>query len=155
MTTVGETLNHRSDLQKRIEQLEERIRKSVLVQEGDEPPEQPDALLDEHGALCDRLERVIAQINRTNAATRLPSGETVTEALARRDVLEMRASALRAAIRAATNDGLLGRYSRSEIRLVRQIRVKDVQARLDAFAKERRELDTRLQEHNWTNVLIE
>lgn len=155
MTTVGETLNHRSDLQKRIEQLEERLRKSVLVQEGDEPPEQPGALLDEHGTLCDQLERVIAQINRTNAATRLPSGETVTEALARRDVLEMRASALRSAIRAATNDGLLGRYSRSEIRLVRQIRVKDVQARLDAYAKERRELDTRLQEHNWTNLLIE
>jgi hypothetical protein len=155
MTTVGETLNRRSDLQKRIAQLEERLRKSVLVQEGDEPPERPDELLDDHRALCDQLERVIAQINHTNAATRLPRGETVTEALARRDVLEMRASALRTAIRAATNDGLFGRYSRSEIRLVRQVRVKDVQAQLDAYAKERRELDTRLQEHNWAIPLIE
>jgi hypothetical protein len=61
---------------------------------------------------------LIAQINHTNAGTRLSTGESVTEALARRDALALRQGALRAAIRAATNDGL-PRYSRSEIRMVR------------------------------------
>jgi hypothetical protein len=100
MITVGEALNHRSDLQKRIAQLEERLRASVLEQEGEEPPEQPEALIRDIDAHCTELQRLIAQINHSNASTKLPSGETVTEALARRDVLGVRAGALRAAIRA-------------------------------------------------------
>jgi hypothetical protein len=152
--TIGEALNRRSDLQKRIAQLQERLRASALVQEGDEPPESPDALIVELDALCDELERVIAQINLTNADTRLSTGATVTEALARRDVLGLRQSGLRGAIRAATNDGF-PRYSRSEIRMVRQIRVSEVQARVDALAKEQRELDALLQQHNWTTPLVE
>ena len=155
MTTIGEALNRRSDLQKRITQLEERLRASVLVQEGEEPPERPEELMSELDSLCGELELLIARINHTNAATTLSTGQTVTEALARRDVLALRASALRSAIRAATDRGLFGRYSRSEIRTVRQIRVGDLQALVDSRAKEQRELDDRLQEHNWTTPLIE
>jgi hypothetical protein len=69
--------------------------------------------------------------------------------------LTLRAAALRTVIRAATDRGLFGRYSRSEIRMVRQIRVSDVQSEVDARAKEQRELDNDLQEHNWTTQLIE
>jgi hypothetical protein len=155
MTTVGEALNRRSDLQKRIAQLEERLRTSVLVQEDEQPPEQPEELLSELDDHCAELQRLIARINHTNASSRLPNGETVTEALARRDVLALRATALRTVIRAATDRGLFGRYSRSEIRMVRQIRVSDVQSEVDARAKEQRELDNDLQEHNWTTQLIE
>jgi len=155
MTTVGEALNRRSDLQKRIAQLEERLRTSVLVQEDEQPPEEPEELLSELDAHCTELQRLIAKLNHTNASSRLPTGETVTEALARRDVLALRAAALRTVIRAATDRGLFGRYSRSEIRMVRQIRVSDVQNEVDARAKEQRELDNNLQEHNWTTQLIE
>jgi hypothetical protein len=152
--TVGEALNRRSDLQKRIAQLQDRLRASVLVQEGDEPPESADDLLTELDSLCDELQELIARINHTNATTTLATGETVTEGLARRDVLALRQSGLRQAVRAATNDGL-SRYSRSEIRMVRQIGVTDVQRRIDALAMQQRELDTLLQEHNWTTPLIE
>jgi len=150
---LGEALNRRADLQKRIAQLQERLRANVLVQEGDEPPESADELLAEVSSLCDELERLIAQINHTNASTKLSTGETVTEGLARRDVLELRQGTLRTAVRAATNDGF-SRYSRSEIRMVRQIGVSDIQRQLDTLAKQQRELDTRLQEHNWTTSLI-
>lgn len=152
--TIGEALNRRSDLQKRIAQLQERLRASVLVQEGDEPPERAEDLLAELHSLCDELERLIAQINQTNSATKLSTEETVTDALARRDVLGLRQGALRSAVRAATSDGLL-RYSRSEVRMVRQIRVSEIQSQVDALAKEQRELDTLLQESNWTTPLIE
>jgi hypothetical protein len=152
--TIGEALNRRSDLQKRVAQLQERLRASVLVQEGDEPPESAVELLTELDSLCDELQSLIAQINHTNANTKLSTGETVTEGLARRDALALRQGALRVAIRAATNDGL-PRYSRSEIRMVRQIRVREIQAQVDALAREQRELDTLLQEHNWTTPLIE
>ena len=154
MTTVGEALNRRADLQKRIAQLEDRLRTSVLVQEDEQPPEEPGELLSELDAHCTELQRLIAKINHTNASSRLPTGETVTEALARRDVLSLRAAALRTVIRAATDRGLFGRYSRSEIRMVRQIRVSEVQSEVDARAKEQRELDNKLQEHNWTTQLI-
>jgi len=141
-------------MQKRIAQLQERLRASVLVQEGDDPPESAEELLAELGSLCDQLERLIARINQTNSATKLSEGETVTDALARRDVLGLRQGALRAAVRAATSEGPL-RYSRSEVRMVRQIRVSEIQTQVDALAKEQRELDTLLQETNWTTPLIE
>jgi hypothetical protein len=151
---VGEALNRRSDLQKRIAQLHDRLNTSVIVQEGDEPPEKPEELMAELNSLCDELQHLIASINHTNASTTLASGETVTEGIARRDVLALRRGALRSAVRAATG-GSLSRYSRSEIRMVRQIRVSDVQTLLDKLAKERRELDNQLQEHNWTTPLVE
>jgi hypothetical protein len=155
--TIGEALNRRADLQKRIAQVQERLRASALVQEGDEPPESPEELLAEYGSLCDELQRLIAQINHTNASTELSPGETVTEGLARRDVLGLRRAGLRATVRAAMNESLQGipRYSRSEIRLVRQVSVSELQARIDALAKQQRELDTLLQAHNWTTPLLE
>ena len=154
---VGEALNRRSDLQKRIAQLQDRVCACVLAQEGEEPPERPEALLVELAELCDELEGLIARINHTNAAARLASGETVTEALARREVIALRQGALSAAIKAATGSGgfALTRYSRSEIRTVRQVQVGQLQTQLDALARQRRELDNRLQEHNWQATLIE
>ena len=78
----------------------------------------------------------------------------MTEGLARRDVLALRQSGLRAVVRAAMNESL-HRYSRSEIRMVRQISVSEIQAQIDELAKQQRELDTLLQAHNWTTPLIE
>jgi len=152
---IGEALTRRADLQKRVAQLETRLQSSVIVQEGEEPPERPEELMSELDGVFDELERLIAQINHTNATTRLPTGETVTQALARRDVLGLRASALRGAIRTAADRGPFARYSRSEIRSVRQIRVGELQALVDARARELRELDDRLQQHNWTTPLVE
>ena len=154
---VGEALSRRADLQKRVGQIQDRLQASALVQEGDEPPESPDELLAELGAVCDELEELIARINHTNAGTRLPGGETVTEGLARRDVLDLRQGGLRGVIRTATNESGRGlfRYGRSEIRMVRQVSVSELQSQLDQLARQRRELDTELQAHNWTTPLIE
>ena len=151
---VGEALNRRSDLQKRIAQLQSRLGASVLAQEGEEPPESARELMAEADSLCEELQRLIARINRTNAGTRLSTGETVTESLARRDVLALRQDLLRTVVRVATNNSL-SRYSRSEIRMVRQVSIADVQQAIDALARQRRELEARLQAHNWTTQLME
>ena len=60
-------------------------------------------------------------------------------------------------IRTATSEGGRGlfRYGRSEIRMVRQVSVSELQSQLDQLARQRRELDTELQAHNWTTPLIE
>jgi len=154
---VGEALSHRADLQKRVGQIEDRLQASALVQDGDKPPEDPEELLTELGSLFDALQELIAKINLTNASTRLPSGETVTEGLARRDVLAMRQGGLRSVVRAATSDGRQGlfRYSHSEIRMVRTVSVSEIQTQVDEMAKQQRELDAELQAHNWTTPLIE
>ncbi|MGO9246988.1 MAG: DIP1984 family protein [Solirubrobacteraceae bacterium] len=157
---VGEALNRRADLQKRIAQLQDRLSSCVLAQEGEEPPENPAELLAELDRRCDELEGLIAKINHTNAGARLATGETVTEGLARRDVIALRQGALRTAITAATGGrggaGFgLTRYSRSEIRMVRHVQVSELQSRLDTLAQQRRELDNRLQEHNWQATLAE
>jgi hypothetical protein len=103
---VGEALNRRADLQKRVAQLQGRLSACVLAQEGEQPPENPEELLAEHDSLCDELEGLIAKINHTNATATLAGGQTVTEGLARRDALALRQGALRAAIKAA--NGIAG-----------------------------------------------
>lgn len=81
---LAEALITRADFQKRLEQLRQRLTFSVLVQEGEEPPEDPQALLDEVVRLTQELETLIPRINRSNLTVRLESGQTLTEALARR-----------------------------------------------------------------------
>ena len=89
----------RADLQKRIEQLRERLQASVVVQEGEQPPEDSQALLTELERLFVQLAALIARINRTNLHAALPSETTVTEALAQRDVLKLRVMYSRARLR--------------------------------------------------------
>lgn len=38
---------------------------------------------------------------------------------------------------------------------MRHVRVSELQDQLDALAKQRRELDNRVQEHNWQTTLAE
>ena len=39
--------------------------------------------------------------------------------------------------------------------MVRQINVSEIQQRLDAMSKARRDLDNQLQQQNWTTSLVE
>ncbi|MGH2832194.1 MAG: DIP1984 family protein [Solirubrobacteraceae bacterium] len=145
---LGEALARRAELQSRLGQVRDRLRISALVQEGDKPPEDPGPLLAELDEIADELQELIGDINHTNATTRLPSGTTLTQALARRDVLNLKHSALKAVADATAQQQ--ARYSRSEIRLVRTFDVADVRKRVDSLAREQRELDTEIQAANWT-----
>jgi len=145
---LGEALVRRAELQTRLAQVRDRLRVIALVQEGDQPAEDPQPLLAELDAIASELERLIAAINVTNAGTRLESGMTLTEALARRDVLGLLHGALKAVADATAQQQ--ARYSRSEIRMVRTFDVAAVRARVDQLARERRQLDVEIQNANWT-----
>jgi hypothetical protein len=84
---LGEALTLRSQLQTRFVQLRDRLASSVFAQEGEAPPEDPAALLTELEQVAAQLEDLIARINKTNLATTIDDGRTVTDALARRDHL--------------------------------------------------------------------
>jgi hypothetical protein len=145
---LGEALARRAELQTRLAQVRDRLRVSALVQEGDQPAEDPQPLLAELDAVAAELEALIAAINATNAQTRMESGLTLTEALARRDVLGLLHGALKAVADATAQQQ--ARYSRSEIRMVRTFDVAAVRARVDQLARERRQLDVEIQNANWT-----
>ena len=123
------------------------------MQEGDTPPEDPEPLLRELDEVAHELERLIADINRTNSSARLASGMTLTQGLARRDVLGLLHGSLKAVADATAQQQ--ARYSRSEIRLVRTFDVGAIRARVDQLARERRELDVEIQTANWTVDLEE
>lgn len=150
---LAEALTLRADLQKRVEQLRERLRLSALVQEGEQPPEDPAELLGEVERVLAELTALITRINRTNIATTLEDGTTLTEALARRDTLETHHSILETVADAASNK--FDRYSRSEIRKVSAVDVAAIRKQLDQLAQQRRELDTRIQATNWATDLVE
>jgi hypothetical protein len=150
---LGEALARRAELQARLGEVRDRLRITALAQEGDRPAEDPQPLLTELDAIAVELEKLISDINRTNAVTEMSSGQTLTEALARRDVLGLLHGALKAVADSTAQQQ--ARYSRSEIRLVRTFDVAAVRSRVDALARDRRQLDVEIQNANWTVDLQE
>ena len=150
---LAEALILRADYQKRMNELEFRLRRSARVQEGDKPAEDPQMLLAELEQVADELERLIQNINRTNSANELAAGMTVTDALATRDLLRARQEIYRDLASAAT--GAFSRVTRSEIKFRSTVDVAEIQKRADELAVAHRELDTRIQEANWRLELME
>lgn len=150
---LAEALVLRADAQKRIEQLRARLQQSALVQENERPPEDPQTLLTELENLLAQLEELVERINRTNLRTSLPDGTTLTAALARRDVLQLHYGVLRGLADSASKR--MDRYSRAEIRSVPTVNVAHTRRQMDGLARDRRELDTAIQEINWTTELAE
>jgi hypothetical protein len=150
---LGEALALRSDLQTRIERLRGRLKSAALVQEGEAPTEDPGILLGEFTRMADELEQLIVRINRTNLSTQLPDGRSLTDALARRDIVTMRQTVLRQI--ADTAGERQQRYGLSEIRILATVDVAALRTQADDLARERRELDAAIQETNWQTDLLE
>jgi hypothetical protein len=154
---LAEALALRADATRRIEQLRTRIVANARFQEGEEPAEDAQALLTEAGAVLNELEDLIRRINRTNAATRIGPEETITDALARRDVLRTRHSVVTAAADAAVgrSQAGMGRQLRSELKMLAALPVAQLRAQADDLARQIRELDVRIQQSNWEFDLME
>jgi len=150
---LAEALVLRADLQKRIAQLRVRLQQSALVQEGEQPPENPQELLAELARLIAELTTLITQINRTNVSAQTATGMTLTDALARRDALALHYSVLESLADRAGDR--VNRYSRTEILAVPTVDVAALRRQLDSLAQQRRELDTALQAANWAVELQE
>jgi hypothetical protein len=150
---LSEALVLRADTQKRIEQLRARLLLNAIVQEGVQPSEDPQTLLAEMDRLLDSLVDLISRINRTNQVAQLADGATLTEALARRDVLKLRNSVLTALADAASQRAT--RYGLAEIRTLPTVDVGALRRQLDGLGQQHRELDTAIQAVNWSTELLE
>ncbi|WP_420750693.1 DIP1984 family protein [Rhodococcus sp. O3] len=153
---LAEALAARADLFRRITQLRERILDNARHQEGEEPAEDAVALLAELTDALDEYEQLIRRINRTNAASPLGDG-TVTDALARRDVLRLHHSAVTAAADAAAgrSERGFGRQLRSELVHVAVLPVAELRTRADRLAREIRTVDMDIQRTNWEVDLLD
>ena len=149
---LAEALARRAEAQDRLNKVQERLISVARVQEGDTPEENPQALLSEGAALLEEIEALVRRINYTNSRTSLDEQTTLTDAIARRDGL-LRARRLYNAVADAASTRQ-DRYSRNEIRYVSTLSVADLRASADRLSKEYRELDTRIQQLNWTTELL-
>ncbi|GAA5190076.1 DIP1984 family protein [Rugosimonospora acidiphila] len=145
---LAEALAERADAMRRVEQLRSRIVSNARYQEGEAPAEDAAQLLIEVGQVLDRLEVLIARINRTNSTVALGT-MTLTEALARRDVLRLRHSVLTAAADSAGRDRSNARQLRSELKMLSALSVAQLRRQADGVARELRDLDVQIQRVNW------
>ncbi|WFE47719.1 DIP1984 family protein [Verrucosispora sp. WMMD1129] len=152
---LAEALALRADASRRAEQLRARIVASARYQEGETPAEDAAALLVEAGEVLGELETLIRRINRTNAATHVEGG-TLTDALARRDVLRLRHSVVTSAADAAAGEGQRGfRQLRSELKMIPALPVAQLRRQADDLARQLREVDTVVQRTNWEVDLLD
>lgn len=146
---LAEALSIRADLQRKVSQLKGRLKDSAKVQEGNKPAENTDDLFKELDSCLVKMEDLIYRINFTNIRT-VHNGETLTQMIARKDVLNLRLSVMRDVMK---NTLETDRYGRNEIKYVRTVDVTELHKRIDTYAKQLRELDLKLQKLNWTTDL--
>ena len=148
---LATALSERADLQIRLSQLSSRLNSNAKVQEGENPSEKPEDLLDELDQIINRMEELIARINKTNSST-FVDGVSITEMLAKRDALTNKIRVLREFLSMASNK--VDRYSTKEILIKSTVDVAKLQKTVDALSKQLRELDEAIQQANWNTDLL-
>lgn len=148
---LAEALNLRADVAKRINQLSVRLQNNALVQEGEQPAEQPVDLLKELDELILQQEELISRINLTNAKT-VSEGKAITELIAHKDALRIKIDVLREFLDAASRN--VSRAMRSEIKILSAVDVAAMQKTVDGLEKDFRETDVKIQTLNWNTELL-
>ncbi len=148
---LAEALAERADLNRRIAQLRGRLENNALVQEGEKPAEDPAQLLTQLDVCLTRLEELLCRINRTNCET-VTEGGTLTQLIAKRDVMNLHLQTLRSLVDAASRTAQ--RATRSEIRICSTVDVRSLQKQVDDVSAQLRRVDTALQAANWTTELL-
>ncbi len=149
---LAEALAERSDCQVRIEELKKRLIRNARVQEGEAPAEDSGELLAELDRIFARTQELVSAINRTNAGTAFDQVQTISDAIAARDLTAKKRDTLTALAEAASTRQ--DRYSKSEVKFMATVAIGDVQKQVDQLARRYRQLDTRLQELNWKTDLF-
>lgn len=149
---LAEALIARADYQKRIQQLKRRISVNIKTQEGEQPAEDPNAMLSELDEIMKELTYLIKRINKSNCTIPYDENRTLADALTERDQMwDKRLLLAKVAEEASVRND---RYSRTEIKVVSTVDVAAIQKQVDQLSKEFREMDTKIQGLNWTTDLL-
>jgi hypothetical protein len=145
---LAEALLLRSDIQKKIASLRDRVVANAVVQQGEQPHEKPAELMKQAVGALGELEELVTKINRTNLKTKTASGRSLTDAIARRDMLVAQHALYIAAIGGSKKEP--ERYSPREIKWVATLEVAKLQKQADDLARKIRELNGEIQKANWS-----
>ncbi|MBK1719703.1 hypothetical protein CKO27_19010 [Thiocystis violacea] len=152
---LAEALILRADCLRRIRELKSRLAASAKIQEGDEPFEDPQTLIRELEQVATEFLGLIQRINRTNVQTPFEDGKTLADALAERDIIKLRRGIYSDLQDKSAGGEFFQRVSRAEIKFIFTIDVAENNRKIDALSKVYRELDTRIQQLNWTVDLVD
>ena len=148
---LAEALQERSDLNKFIEQLRSRLANNVIVQENEEPAEDPQTLIKELDSAVLRLEELMKRINQTNCMT-ISEGKSITELIAARDSLKVKIAVYKDIVSNASQTARRARMS--EIKIISAVDVRKLQKKVDDMSKEFRVTDNKIQALNWSTELM-
>jgi hypothetical protein len=154
---LGEALADRASKKKQLEQIEGRAASVARYQEGEQPAENAEELLEKGRRLIAELRELARRINRTNSVTELDSGFTLTDALAQRDGYAAQYRLVTGIADAGAGGRGVGwaRQLRSELQQVSAVQVADLRAEADQIAESRRRLDVRIQQAGWSTELLD
>jgi superfamily II DNA or RNA helicase len=122
------------------------------VPEGDEPSEDPKALLAELDTVTSQMEDLITRINLTNSRTVSKNGETLAALLARRDIAIRKADILRNFLNDASRK--TERRTTAEIRIISTVDVRALRKEVDRMSALARNTDNTIQALNWSTELL-
>jgi hypothetical protein len=154
---LGEALAERASKKKQLEQVEARAVSVSRYQEGEQPAESAGELLETGRRLVGELRELARRINRTNSATELDPGFTLTDALALRDGYAAQFKLVSAVADAGAGRKAVAwaRQLRSELQQISAVPVADLRAEADRIAEARRNLDIRIQQAGWSTELLD
>ena len=144
---LAEALLLRSDLQKKLLSLQQRIHKNVLVQDGDTPSEDPEQLIDEAVLVNKQLFQLIQKIHQTNAQAHANNGKASLDILNQRDQLTAEHRIIQQAIDNTQKD--TDRYSVREIKWIKAVSVSKLQKQADEISQSLRLINLEIQASNW------
>lgn len=150
---LAEALLLRSDQHKKLASLKQRINANVVVQEGDEPSEDPNELLKQVFALTQESQQLVLAIHQTNALAKLADGRSLLAVLTQRDELVERHKIITSAISHAQREP--DRYSSREIKWHKVIPISSLQKQADDISAKLRELNVLIQASNWRIDLLD
>jgi len=144
---LAEALLLRSDLIKKIEHIQNRIRPVLIVSDDKKPQEDPTKLIAQLRTAIQELETLVIRINKTNNEINFNGEGSLMEALAKRDSLKMLSEKLRNIRYAAQID------NSGDANLKTTIDIKKLQTEMDQTGRAFREIDSKIQELNWLTEL--
>ncbi len=145
---LAEALLLRSEYQKKIDSLKQRINSNLKVQEGEKPFEDPEELLSEMFKIEDDLCNIVKKINYKNLEVKMPNGESLADAIANRNKIVKMRNALNNIVERANEKDY--RLTHAEVKMCTTLNIGSIQKRIDSLSKQYRELDTKIQGINWT-----
>lgn len=151
---LGEALSLRARKAQQLDDLRRRLKALALVQEGQEPAEDPAELVEEFETVSDEHAGLVERIARTNAAAEATNGDNMLTLLQEREKITRKRNLHHMLAEAASPGRDAFRFMRSEITFLPAVDVREHRKTVEEMDAALRTLDTVLQESNWKIDLV-